>query len=152
MEIKYLADSEEHIPTVINWLYRQWGHNYKYGKQVWTKRVNNRLRKMEIPTTFVAFENEKAIGTASLIEHDMDTRDDLTPWLADVYVQKDHRGKNVATRLVKRVIKEAEKIGITKLYLYTREAEGLYKKLGWEVIERTDYYGDEVPIMIYQIN
>ena len=151
MEIKYLADSKEYIQTVINWLYDQWGHNYEYGKEVWTKRINNRLRKQEIPTTFIAIENDKAIGTASLIEYDMDTRKDLTPWLADVYVKKEHRGKKVASKLVKRVIKEAEKIGIPKLYLYTREAEGLYKKLGWEVIERTDYYGDKVPIMIYNI-
>lgn len=151
MEIKYLADSQENIQKVINWLYGQWGHNYEYGKKVWTERINNRLDKKTIPTTFVAIENGEAVATASLIEHDMDTRKDLTPWLADVYVKEEQRGKGIASKLVKRVIKEAKDIGISKLYLYSREAEGLYEKLGWKVIERTNYYGDEVPIMIYEI-
>lgn len=152
MEIKYLADSKDDIPKVINWLYEQWRHNYEYGKQVWTKRINNRLEKKTIPTTFVALEKGEAVGTASLIKHDMDDRKDLTPWLADVFVKKDYRGRGIASNLIKRVIKEAKKIGVSKLYLYSREAESLYKKLGWEVIERTEYYGDQVPIMIYKID
>ena len=152
MEIKYLKDSKENITKVINWLYEQWGHNYEYGKQVWVKRINNRLEKKSIPTTFVALEKGEAVGTASLIKHDMDTRKDLTPWLADVFVLKDFRKRGIASELVKRVIEEAKKIGVSKLYLYSREAEELYKKLGWKVIERTEYYGEEVPIMIYKID
>ena len=152
MEIKYLADEKEYIPQVIDWLYGQWGHNYEYGKKVWTERVNNRLNKKEVPTTFVALKDDEILGTASLIKYDMDTRKDLTPCLADVYVDPDWRGQQIASKLVKRVLKEAEDIGHSKLYLYTREAEGLYEKLGWKVIERIDYYGDNVPIMLYEFD
>ncbi|MGM0410689.1 MAG: GNAT family N-acetyltransferase [Bacillota bacterium] len=152
MEIKYLADSKENIEEVIDWLYKQWGDNYEYGKEVWEKRIYNRLVKKTIPTTFIALENDEAIGTASIIEHDMDIKKELTPWLADVYVKEENRGKKVATKLIKRVIKEARDINVKKLYLYTREAEGLYKKLGWEVIEKVNYYGDHVPIMVLDLN
>ncbi|MFW6008368.1 MAG: GNAT family N-acetyltransferase [archaeon] len=152
MVIKYLADRKENIEEIIDWLYKQWGDNYEYGKEVWEKRIYNRLVKKTIPTTFIALENDEAIGTASIIEHDMDIKKELTPWLADVYVKEENRGKRVATKLIKRVIKEARDINVKKLYLYTREAEGLYKKLGWEVIERVNYYGVHVPIMVLDLN
>mgnify|MGYP000706952887 CR=1 FL=1 len=152
MKIKYLTDSKKDIPKVIDWLYEQWGGNYEYGRNVWKKRINNRLEKKTVPTTFVALIDGEAVATASLIKHDMDTRKDLTPWLADVFVKKDYRKRGIASSLVKRVITEAEEIGFSKIYLYSREAEGLYKKLGWKLIERTNYYGDEVPIMVYKIN
>lgn len=152
MRIEYLADNQEYIQNVIGWLYNQWGHNYEYGKKVWTKRVNNRLNKEKIPTTFIAIENNTPVATASIIEYDMDTRKDLTPWMADVYVDPNWRGQEIATKLIKRILKEAKEIGVSKLYLYTREAEGLYKKLGWKGIERIDYYGDNVPIMVYKIS
>lgn len=152
MKIKYLTDSKKDISKVIDWLYEQWGGNYEYGRNVWKKRINNRLEKKAVPTTFVALIDGEAVATASLIKHDMDTRKDLTPWLADVFVKKDYRKRGIASSLVKRVITEAEEIGFSKIYLYSREAEGLYKKLGWELIERTNYYGDEVPIMVYKIN
>ncbi len=152
MEIKYLADSKENIEIVVYWLYKQWGHNYEYGKKVWKKRIDNRLEKKTIPTTFIALENDEAIGTASIIKHDMDIKKELTPWLADVYVKEEKRGNKVATKLIQRVIKEAKDIDVKKLYLYTREAEGLYKKLGWEVIDRVNYYGDQVPIMVLELN
>jgi hypothetical protein len=36
---------------------------------------------------------------------------------------------------------------VAQLYLWTHSAEGLYHKLGWEVVERTNYFGKEAVVM-----
>lgn len=152
MKIEYLADRQKDIPTIIDWLYQQWGHNYEYGKEVWIERVNNRLNKEKVPTTFVAIISGQPVATASIIESDMDTRKDLTPWLADVYTLPEYRGNKIATKLIDRVLKEAKKIGISRVYLYTREAKGLYQKNNWDQIKTTNYYGDQIVLMKYDLD
>lgn len=152
MNIEYLADRQNDISKIVKWLYEQWGHNYEYGIDVWKERVNNRLNKEKVPTTFIAIVDDETVGTASIIENDMDTRKDLSPWLADVFVLDSYRNKKIATKLIERILEEAEKIGISKLYLYTREAEGLYIKNNWKTIDIVDYYGDRVSLMKYELN
>jgi GNAT superfamily N-acetyltransferase len=152
MNIEYLVDRQNDTSEIVDWLYEQWGHHYNYGKEVWANRVNNRLNKEKIPTTFVATVNDKAVGTASIIKYDLETRKDLSPWLADVYVLPGHRGKKIATKLIERVLEETKKIGISKLFLFTREAEGLYKKMNWKLINTINYHGDQGTLMKYELN
>src|SRR4051812_27947910 len=53
--------------------------------------------------TFVRFEGDRPVGTASLAHQDLDSRPDLTPWLAGVYVVPDARGRGHAEALVRQV-------------------------------------------------
>lgn len=152
MEIKYLVDRPKDISKIVNWLDGQWGHYYESGKKAWQKKVNNRLNKEKVPTIFVAVVKDKVVGTASLIESDLDSRKDLSPWLADVFVLPDYRGNKIATKLVTRVLEEAKNIAIPKLYLFTKEAEELYKKLNWQTIEKFNHYGDQHTLMKYTLN
>lgn len=50
--------------------------------------------------TFVLLADGGPVGTASLVEHDLDERPDLTPWLAGVYVAPAMRGRGYAGRLI----------------------------------------------------
>jgi N-acetylglutamate synthase-like GNAT family acetyltransferase len=106
------------------------------------------LQKKAIPTTFVALgEAGELMGSASLLEHDMQIHQELTPWLASVFVHPDHRRRGVATSLVERGIEEARALGVETLYLYTEDQERLYGRLGWREMERRDYMGYPVVIM-----
>ena len=115
------------------------------------RRRGERLRaacgREEIPTIFVAISDGALLGSAMLIDHDMDTRMELSPWLAGVFVAPDHRGRGIASALVRRVVECAATLGITRLYLYTPSAERLYSQLGWSPLERTSYRGADVTIM-----
>jgi GNAT superfamily N-acetyltransferase len=53
--------------------------------------------------TFVLFEESRPVGTASLAHEDLETRPDLTPWLAGVYVEPAFRGRGHGTALVRQV-------------------------------------------------
>ena len=62
-------------------------------------------------------------------------------YLADVYVLEEHRGRGLGVELVRFSVDEGPLAG-TKWYLHTRDAHGLYRKLGFtepteQALERT---------------
>jgi GNAT superfamily N-acetyltransferase len=52
------------------------------------------------------------MGSAAIIDSDMDTRPELTPWLASVFVAKEFRNQGVGSRLVEHVMEEVRKAGV----------------------------------------
>jgi GNAT superfamily N-acetyltransferase len=83
----------------------------------------------------------------SLKFHDMDTRPDLDPWLGGLLVLPQWRNRGVGTMLMHRATEEARRLNVPRLYLWTHSAEGLYQKLGWQVVEWTNYFGKEAVVM-----
>jgi N-acetylglutamate synthase-like GNAT family acetyltransferase len=43
--------------------------------------------------------------------------------------------------------RKARRLKVPRLFLWTSSAEGLYLKLGWQPVERTDYCGTRIVIM-----
>jgi N-acetylglutamate synthase-like GNAT family acetyltransferase len=98
--------------------------------------------------TVVALSDETLLGSASLIAHDMDTRMDLSPWLASVYVTPAYRDRGLGSTLVRRIASEAATLGFERLYLFTPDRERFYARLGWTVLERTVYRGYDQVVMV----
>ena len=80
---------------------------------------------------FVLFDGDSPAGTASLAHDDLDSRPDLAPWLAGVYVPQMFRGRGHASALVRHVEGFARAAGVDTLWLYTWTAAPLYAGLGW---------------------
>lgn len=150
MRIDYLADHQEFIPTLARWHYDEWAY-LRPGDSVGARatRLRADCGRGEIPTTFVAFSGSALLGSAMLIAHDMDTRMELTPWLAGVFVAPDYRRQGIGSALVKRVVECAKMLGVGRLYLYTPSAEEMYSRLGWSAVEQTSYRGADVVVMSY---
>jgi GNAT superfamily N-acetyltransferase len=153
ISIEYLADSPQLVPVIAKWHHDQWSYLNP------DRSLSDRIAEYQtghgrgqIPTTVVAFLEDQPVGSASLIEHDMDTRLELTPWLASVFVSPLHRGQGIGSALVRRIEKEAENLGIGVLYLFTPDQESLYTRLRWKVLSREDYRGEEVVIMEKKIS
>jgi aminoglycoside 6-adenylyltransferase len=148
MRIEMLADHPELALTLARWHYQEWGHLDPDGSlEKWTQGIKTRMNRDRIPLSLVAFIKGEPVGSAVLVDHDMDTRQDLSPWLAGVFVRQSYRSRGVASALVKEAMRQARELGVETLYLYTRSAVGLYQKLGWKVMETTCYQGREVVIM-----
>ncbi len=148
MRIDYLADHLSLVPALTRLHFEQWGHLRP------DEPLESRARRFEaccgrggVPSVVVALEDDELAGSAMLIASDMDTRPDLTPWLAGVYVVTGHRGRGVGSALVTRVEAEASALGVTRLYLYTPDAMAFYAHLGWVAGERCEYLGQAVTIM-----
>jgi len=151
MQIGYLKDHEDFIPALARWHHEEWAY-LRPGDSVEARmaRLQNCCGHREIPTVFVAFAANTLLGSAMLIAHDMDTRMELSPWLAGVFVAPERRRCGVGAVLVRRVIDDATALGVHRLYLYTPSTEHFYSRLGWLLVERTSYRGAEVVVMSYE--
>ena len=151
MQIDYLADHQNFIPTLAQWHHREWAY-LRPGDSVEARITSLRgcCGHREIPTAVISFAESTLLGSAMLVAHDMDTRMDLSPWLAGVFVAPEKRRRGVGAALVQRVIDEATAIGVQRLYLYTPSTEQFYSRLGWSLVERTSYRGGEVAVMSYE--
>jgi len=101
----------------------------------------------DVPFIVVATDNNQLIGSAALVNEDMKTRKDLSPWLASVFVKSEFRKRGIATKLVRYIEEEASKLDIEMLYLYTEHARDLYAGLAWCDLEECEYQGVNVAIM-----
>ena len=142
--IELLADHLDLLPLLAEWHFREWSH-LRPGEtlQDGVRRLRECTRPGGIPSTFVAIADGQLIGSASLVRNDMEIRMTLSPWLSDVYVAPAHRRRGVGSMLVRRVVEEAEGLGVPRLFLFTtsRENERLYARLGWSVRERVEFRG-----------
>jgi GNAT superfamily N-acetyltransferase len=148
IDIKYLADCPETIPTLASWTFEQWGRQYKMESvRVQLELFANRMNRDKIPLALVAFLGAQPVGTASLKVREMTTHTHLPYWLGAVYVVEQFRNQGFGTELILRTSDKARDLNVRTLYLHTPDKAGLYLRLGWEEIERTVYYDREVVIL-----
>jgi N-acetylglutamate synthase-like GNAT family acetyltransferase len=150
MTIEYLVDYPSALSTLLEWQHREWGH-LRSGDTFEKRRarLQDSSNRDRIPLTVVALDDGEILGSASLVLHDMETRMELTPWLASVFVGEPYRRKGIGAELVRRIMDEAGKLDVSLLYLYTVHSEKFYAALGWTLQEHTSYREQKVAIMTY---
>lgn len=142
-----LKEQPQHIDTLAQWHHKEWSH---FNPQ---ENIEQRIKKMQpyfndnfVPTTFLAIDGE-LLGSAAIVDNDMETRPELSPWLASVYVAAQHRNNGVGSKLVNHVVEQAKLNDINKLYLMTPDKKDFYQALGWKQIDEERYHGFNVTIM-----
>jgi GNAT superfamily N-acetyltransferase len=149
MEIELLADHPLLVPVVSGWHFDEWSDRYPgTTRAAWTAELAGRCERDRIPMTFVALVDAEAVGSASLVVGDMDTRPDLSPWLAAVYVLPAFRHRGIATALVSHALVQARRFGVRQLYLWTDSAASLYSRLSWRLLAEEPYQGKTVLVMV----
>lgn len=147
--IEYLADHPMLARTVSNWVFSEWGWMFpgidedQFFDRLWQRSQN----RGEVPCSFVALTAGQPVGTASLVHQDLPTHSHLSPWLAAVFVAPESRRRGIGSRLVERVMLEAKELSVGSLYLYTPDMMPFYEQLGWTIIERSHYKGEDICIM-----
>jgi GNAT superfamily N-acetyltransferase len=142
-----LKQAPQHLKTLAQWHLNEWSH-FNPGESIQQRidRMHPFFNDAFVPSTFIATDT-KLLGSAAIVTNDMETRVDLSPWLASVYVDPAHRCKGTGTKLVRHIMHLAKTNGIKKLYLFTPDQEKFYEKLGWKTISRESYRGQEVAVM-----
>lgn len=93
MRIAPLPDHLVLVETIARWHWNEWGDEDPSGSLAsWTEAMRQRTNRDGIPTTYVALGGDELLGSVSLVEHDMETHLDLSPWVAGVYVRPSRRG------------------------------------------------------------
>ncbi len=147
-----LGERPDTVPVIAAWLYEQWGYFHDHDSvERRIRELNERLQTDRLPVAFVALSSpdpgSEPIGTASLTPDDLETRPDLTPWLASVFVRAPHRGGGVGSALVQAVVAHARQLGVETLYLFTEDRADFYERLGWSLVGPETYRGHDVYVM-----
>lgn len=141
--IENLLENPVLIPTVAGWIYHEFIETNRIGiteSDVIGYLHNRYLDK--IPMTFVGLLDSECIGTVSLFSNDLKQREDLTPWIAALYISEKHRNRGYAKELLSFASVKAGELGFRTLYLRTETASEYYRKLGWtEILDTIDEYG-----------
>jgi GNAT superfamily N-acetyltransferase len=146
-QIVALRHRPDFVPIVARWAHEEfWVHAGKTLEE--TQRLFTPVpRSTWLPRTFVLLQGETPVGMVSIVEHDLERRPDLAPWLAALVVDRAARGRGHSRRLVRFIEDFARDNDIETLWLFTWSAEGLYAKLGWDAVERLEQNGREVVVM-----
>jgi GNAT superfamily N-acetyltransferase len=95
-----------------------------------------------LPRWYLLLNGERIAGCYGLITNDFNSRQDLWPWLAALYVDEAERGQALGAKLLDHGLAEAKSLGFTKVYLATDHI-GYYEKYGWEHIGTAYGVADE---------
>jgi GNAT superfamily N-acetyltransferase len=153
--IHYLANHPLLVPELARLSWAEWQPIYQQRGQTFEDSLNNYRERTNtdcLPLALVALHGDQLVGTVSLKVHDLDIRPDLNPWLGAVLVLPNWRRRGVGSILVQRAVEEARRLNLPRLFLWTASAEELYLKLGWEVVERTEYCGKNIVVMQIETN
>lgn len=135
VRISYLIDYPEFIPQLAQWLFDQWDSVLgEKTPEVRVKKLQAHMNRDELPIAWIAHANRQLIGTAALRAHDLEGREELSPWLGGVFVSSPFRRQGIGTALCATVEDAARSRGIQTLYLFTLDKQRWYSRLGWTVI------------------
>lgn len=140
MEILDLRSAPERLNDVIDQNYRQWGPftglDRSSMESLFTSDIN--APRDQLPFTLIAIVNQKYSGVVSLrtismgaLTHPEEYLPNVGPWLSNMWVAEDCRGRGLATRLAVRLETNALARGISRIYSSTLVADSLYHKLGF---------------------
>jgi predicted N-acetyltransferase YhbS len=146
--VEYLADRLEAAPVLAGWHHREWGDLLPgWSPEQALAELRTHTGRRQVPTTFVAVEDDRLLGSASLLVADLDGWEHLTPWVASVYVVPERRGHGIGRQLVFRAVEEAAALGIVAVYLWTAGQQAYYARMGWEFVEWAECHGRAVALM-----
>ncbi|MBN9655564.1 GNAT family N-acetyltransferase [Halobacillus sp. GSS1] len=129
MKISSLQERKDLVGLATNFFWEQWGseNNFKLYEDCIRQSLKD---EDELPLFYILLDEEEIIGTYALLRNDMNSRQDLCPWFACLYVEPDHRGQRIGEQLLRHASGEAGRLGYDTLHLAT-DLEGYYEKYGW---------------------
>jgi predicted N-acetyltransferase YhbS len=148
VRISYLIDHPEYIPQLAQWLFEEWGSIVgEKTPAARVKKLNAHMNRDQLPIAWVAHANGQLLGTAALRVHDLEGREDLTPWLGGVFVRSQFRRQGIGAALCSTVEGAARSLGIQTVYLFTLDKQAWYLRQGWTVLAPCVWHDRAVAIM-----
>lgn len=96
-------------------------------------------------------EENKIVGSYAILRSDLNSRQDLSPWFACLFVELEYRGKHIGAQLQTHAINQAKLRGYENLYLCT-DMTGYYEKTNWRFIGKGfSLFDDETRIYEYKV-
>ena len=145
-----LTDRPDLLTTVATWVYKEWwSHRPEHSPDTLANMLKERSTSDRIYESFVALLDSVPVGTATVLDHDIDTErhPNLTPWVAAVYVIPEVRRQGIGEQLVSQATTFALSRGFNTVYLWTIHRKNWYERLGWQLMEQFDNNGTLVSFL-----
>ncbi len=131
LSLATIAERPDLAPIAARWAWEEWGRAKGRALETIVERIAGRTARIGLEQTVVALEDGAPVATASLTAQDAESRPDLSPWLASVFVAPEARGRGYARVVVTAIESAARTSGFGTLWLFTNSAPWLYAGLGW---------------------
>ena len=148
LQITPLVDCKGCLSMIAGW------YLSAFGKEETTlnsckEKLLERLNTDILNVCYVAFEDNKPVGTISLTQNDIPTASTLSPCIANLFVVEQYRHKNIGRKLIEYAKTKLKAMNFPKVYLYTtnKTIHEWYQKLGWKIISQGKIYDFEIKVM-----
>lgn len=134
--ISDLRDRPEFAAEVADRIWNAWwradGHQLAFIKGL----VDENFASAGLPRALVAHDGATFLGTAHLIDNDLESRPQYAPWVAALWVDEVARKSGIGAALVQAGAEAAFEQGFDTVYLCAKPAvSAFYEKMGWQRIE-----------------
>lgn len=145
-----VRDQIQLMDKAVDFFWKQWGaeSNFHFYRDC---IVQSCQTESDVPRFYLAMDGETIIGSYALLRSDLNSRQDLTPWLACLFVEPDYRGRKIGDLLQNHAIQEARKKGYARLYLCT-DLTDYYERTQWTYIGNGySIFDEETRIYAYEL-
>ncbi|MCL2439017.1 MAG: GNAT family N-acetyltransferase [Alphaproteobacteria bacterium] len=154
LKVVNLADYPQYIEEVSTLVWKEWNEQNGIPLSEIIYRTKNCIRKDRAAQTWILLDGDTLVGTTSIWNNDLNGRQDLTPWIACLYIKPEYRRTKLVwkhmTDLQTTIMSAIKKLGYDKAYCITDHI-GLYEKLGWEFLEMAPLKGKTTRVYEFSI-
>jgi GNAT superfamily N-acetyltransferase len=149
IQIFEITEKPELLKDAVDYFWNHWGSdsNRNFYRDCIEKSCDT---ESDIPRFYLAFEYNKIVGSYAILRSDLNSRQDLFPWFACLYVEAEYRGKNIGAQLQNHAINQSRFKGYEKLYLCT-DLTDYYERNNWRFIGK-GYSMNDDETRIYEYN
>jgi predicted N-acetyltransferase YhbS len=118
VEIENLAIDSDLAATIAALQFANWGRSTGFSSvEEYERFLRDAARSRELPAVLVAKRGGKFVGSVNLLVHEMTTRPSLSPWLAQLFVIAEERGRGVGSALVRACLARFAELGFSRVHL-----------------------------------
>jgi len=131
VEIAFLADRPQAIPSLAAWFIAEWPEYYgKRARADVEQDFRECLNTQRLPIGLVAYDDGAPCGVIVLRESAMTDLPQYRPGLGAFYVAASHRNRGIGAQLVRAGIGVARGLGHSAIYATTGRAGKIFERSG----------------------
>jgi GNAT superfamily N-acetyltransferase len=124
--ISALRDASQFTATIAERGWHEWWIDSTTTLAEYRSGIEQMATAVTIPCALVAHRGEQYVGSVLLVDDDLESRQELTPWIAALWVEPEFRRHGIAFELIQAARNEAAGQGYDICYLCATPSNSPY--------------------------